>query len=106
MSNSLKTICFDIDGTICSIDLDDYSNAQPFEETIKKINVLYDLGHKIIFNTARGFLSGKDWEKTTKDQLKVWGVKYHELYFNKPAADYYIDDKALELKNWEDILIK
>ena len=105
MPNSLKTICFDIDGTICSINLDDYSNAQPFEETIKKINILYDLGHKIIFNTARGFLTGIDWENTTKEQLKVWGVKYHELYFNKPAADYYIDDKALEIKNWEDKLL-
>ena len=29
----------------------------------------------------------------TKKQLKRWGVKYHGLYFAKPAFDVYVDDK-------------
>ena len=28
-----------------------------------------------------------------------WGVKHHELAFGKPAADYYIDDKALLMQD-------
>jgi len=28
-------------------------------------------------------------------QLKLWGVKYNKIFFNKPNADIYIDDKAL-----------
>ena len=96
----MKIYCFDIDGTICSINEDDYSKAKPNNEIIDRINELYSKGNKIIFNTARGFVTGKDWEKITINQLSEWGLKYHEIYFNKPAADYYIDDKALEISNW------
>lgn len=95
-----KTYCFDIDGTICSISEEDYSKAQPYKEIIEKINILFEQGNKIILNTARGFVTKINWEETTKTQLEEWGVKYHELYFNKPAADYYIDDKAKEISDW------
>ena len=30
----------------------------------------------------------------TQAQLKMWGVKYHELLMGKPHADIFIDDKA------------
>ena len=96
----MKTYCFDIDGTICSISVDDYSLAEPFKDRIEKINDLYKNGDKIIFYTARGSLTGLNHEKLTKQQLDKWGVKYHEIKFNKPAADYYIDDKALDLFDW------
>ena len=26
-----------------------------------------------------------------------WGVRYHELRFGKPAADYYVDDRMISL---------
>ena len=29
--------------------------------------------------------------------MKRWGVKYHELKFGKPNADYYVDDKMLSM---------
>ena len=32
----------------------------------------------------------------TYDQLKSWGCKFHELQLGKPAADFYIDDKAIK----------
>lgn len=95
-----KTFCFDIDGVIASLQPAlDYKLAQPIRSNIKVINELYRQGHKIILHTARGFVSGIDWKEQTREQLQSWGVNYHELYFGKPAADYYIDDKMLPLSN-------
>ena len=96
----LNTYCFDIDGTICSISVEDYNLAIPYEDRIKQINKLYLEGNKIIFYTARGYLSGVDHTNLTTNQLKKWGVNYHEIIFGKPAADYYIDDKAKDIFNW------
>ncbi len=94
-----RTFCFDIDGVIATFIPDlDYSKAGPMKKNIHVVNKLYSKGHKIILFTARGSLSGIGWEKTTKKQMKDWGVKYHELLFKKPAADYYIDDKNASIK--------
>ena len=62
----MKIYCFDIDGTICTISVEDYSMAEPYPERINQINALYDEGNKIIFNTARGFETGIDWSDLTK----------------------------------------
>lgn len=87
--------CIDVDGTICTLtEMDGYANAKPFPSMIKKINKLYDDGHTIKIATARGQVSGKRFLELTEMQLKVWGVKYHEL-MEKTAADFYIDDKAM-----------
>ena len=96
----MKTYCFDIDGTICSISVEDYSLASPFQNRIKQINTLHKEGNKIIFHTARGFLTGEDHSELTINQLKSWGVNYHEIVFGKPAADYYIDDKSKDIFEW------
>jgi len=94
--------CFDIDGTICSsVKNSDYQKAEPFKDVIDEINHLYESGHKIIFMTARGSVSGKDWTELTKSQLKKWNVQYHELIMNKkPHADLFIDDKAKNIVDW------
>ena len=99
MNASKKTYCIDIDGTICTQEKD-YSKAKPFLNTIKQINKLYDECHKIIFFTARGTVTGIDWRDITIKQFEKWGVKYDQLLFNKPAADLYIDDKALNIGDW------
>lgn len=83
----------DIDGTICESD-GDYPNARPYYDRIDKINALYDEGHVIIYWTARGMVSKKDWSKLTEKQLKEWGCKYHALRMRKPHYDVWIDDKA------------
>ena len=100
--------CFDIDGTICTPTKGrDYESAQPFKSRIDTINKLYNEGNYIIFLTARamGRLSDERHKiahvkaeevlfDLTKQQLKEWGVKYHELIMGKPHADMFIDDKA------------
>ena len=92
--------CFDIDGTICTNTNGDYPNAIPYPNIIKKVNELYDQGNEIILNTARGATTGIDWRKETEVQMKAWGVKYHILFLGKPGADIYIDDKAINIKDW------
>lgn len=93
-----KTFCFDIDGVIMALVPDnDYRKAEPLKENIQVINKLYDSGHYIILNTARGYVTKIDWTKLTKNQLEEFQVKYHELHFGKPAADFYIDDKMITI---------
>jgi len=93
---SVKTYCFDIDGTICTNTDGDYASAKPFGSRIDHINALYDSGHTISFFTARGSTTGIDWRALTAEQLAQWGVRYHTLIMGKPHADLFVDDKAIQ----------
>ena len=92
--------CIDIDGTLCTNTDGDYPAAEPFHEIITQINRLFSEGHHIVLNTARGGTTGIDWRKLTENQLKEWNVNYHSLHMGKPSADYYIDDKAINVSDW------
>ena len=95
----------DIDETICiSPENRDYSLATPIQENIKKINELYQQGHTIVYWTARGTGSGKDWRTVTEAQFEKWGVKYHDLQFGKPIYDIFIDDKNMNARDWPDTI--
>jgi hypothetical protein len=84
----------DIDNTICITADSNYNQSNPINERIEKINQLYNEGNTIIYWTARGMNSGKDWRSLTEQQLQEWNCKYHELWMNKPSYDVWIDDKA------------
>tara|TARA_R110000744_G_scaffold258584_1_gene373860 strand:- start:595 stop:915 length:321 start_codon:yes stop_codon:yes gene_type:complete len=93
---------FDIDNTICYTIGSDYENSKPIKERIEKINKLYNEGHTVIFQTARGMGRSHDnqfaaismfYEFTLK-QLNSWGVKFHGLFLGKPSGDIYVDDKG------------
>lgn len=97
----------DIDETICTTTGDkalprDYSTATPIVENIKACNQYYDEGHEITYWTARGTGTGIDWSDVTFKQLEKWGVKYHKVIFGKPEYDLFIDDKSLNVKQWEE----
>jgi hypothetical protein len=77
-----------------------YGSATPIPKAIEKVNRLYEEGHRIVFWTARGTVSGKDWRQLTESQLISWEVKYHELKFGKPAYDFFIDDKNINSNDW------
>ena len=87
--------CIDIDGTICTTVGTDYAGARPIESRIAHVNRLFDEGHEITFFTARGSLLGVDHEALTRGQLESWGVRYTRLQMGKPAADTYVDDRAV-----------
>lgn len=94
----------DIDQTICTTltknGVQDYENSTPIPCRISKINTLHDDGHTIIYWTARGSSSGIDWTELTTKQLKEWGCKFHEVRLGKPTYDVWIDDKAINDKDF------
>ena len=100
--------CFDIDGTICETDGMNYHDSLPKRECIDQVNMLYDQGHTIIFFTARGMgtLKGdtekvhQTWNDFTVTQLEKWGVNFHQVITGKPAADVYVDDRAVSAADW------
>ena len=87
----------DIDNTLCLTNGGDYLHAEPIPENIEKVNEFYRAGHYIIIWSSRGVVTGQDWFLITKNQLEMWGVKYHELKLDKPFYDLIIDDKAMIL---------
>lgn len=98
-----KRIVIDLDDTICTTKDRDFANSKPKKNVIDKVNYFYSLNFEIIIQTARGQISCKgDYLKADKkyrSQIENWlrinGVKYHELTFNKILAQFYIDDKSL-----------
>lgn len=105
--NDIKLV-FDIDDTICNNKNRDYENAIPIKEVIDKINCLYDSGAEITLYTSRGMVScNGDIDKIIKKNkniLETWleknNVKYHNLVFGKPLGDLYIDDKAMNVRDF------
>jgi CMP-N-acetylneuraminic acid synthetase len=93
-----RTFVFDLDGVIAGlVPGDDYARAEPHPSVIALVNRLHELGNRIVVHTARGSLTGKDWSALTRDQLRRWGVRHHELRLGKPAGDYYVDDRLISL---------
>ena len=97
----MTTFCFEIDGTLCTNTDGDYPNAHPFHEVIVQVNRLAAEGHRILIYTARGSATGIDWRELTERQLSEWGVRYDALFMDKPTADVYIDDKAINIVAWQ-----
>jgi histidinol phosphatase-like enzyme len=81
-----KVALVDIDETICYYEDPNnrrYNLSIPIQENIDKINKLYDEGWKIVYWTARGSVSKKD---------------YTESPNPKPHFDLVIDDKAKRIE--------
>lgn len=97
----MSVYVFDIDGTLVTDTNGKYSSAEPISPAIKKLNALYEQGHTIILMTARGMTSHIDYTEFTIKQMNDFGIRFHQLITNaKPKADYYIDDKAINVKDW------
>jgi len=108
----ILTYCVDIDGTICDnvicTEYNNYETSTPKLSRIAEINKLYDQGHIIKYFTARGMgrhkdsrvLAQRDFYDITYNQLVSWGCKFHNLILGKPSADFYIDDKSINDKEF------
>ena len=98
----MKKIFVDIDETICFYPKKrDYNLAKPIKERIAKINSLYEAGNEITYWSARGTITKINWYDITKNQLKKWGCKYHNLSVGeKPAYDLLICDKAINSEKY------
>lgn len=103
-------ICFDLDNTLCTGT--PYEKAKPYEWAASLLSILKNNGHEVIIYTARKMSTedgnlgrvNKSIGLLTFNQLEEWGFAYDEIYFGKPAADIYIDDKGLNYINYEQLL--
>jgi len=91
---------FDLDGTICTQERD-YNDARPIASVVEHIRRLHAEGHFIEIFTARGSGTGINWSELTRAQLEEWGVPYNVQHDGKPAADFYVDDRAVPVRNLE-----
>lgn len=106
-------IVIDLDGTICPIKQPNqsYEELKPLPQAVEKIRQLRAEGHYIIIQTARHMktcdgnvgLAVRKIGKLTLEWLDKNGIEYDEIYFGKPNADIYIDDRALRFDGWEKI---
>ena len=107
-------ICIDIDGTICSLREpdEDYRDVTPLPGAAENIKNFRSEGHYVIFATARhmktcGSNVGQVIARqglTLLEWLKQHDFEYDELWFGKPYAHVYIDDRALQFKgSWDQI---
>lgn len=111
ISDEKQRFCFDLDNTLVTYPKikNDYTSVEPITKTINFCNFLKDQGHTIIIYTARrmrthnGNLGGviADIGKITLDTLENFNIKYDEIHFGKPYANFYIDDLAV--KSFDDL---
>jgi hypothetical protein len=90
------TFLFDLDDTLVTTKDRDYMSAVPIPGRIEHVNSLYDAGHFIKIETARGVVSGKDWYQKTFDQLVGFGLKFNTLRVGvKQHYDIQVCDKSI-----------
>jgi hypothetical protein len=90
------TYVFDLDGTLCDTRGRNYADAIPSRDRIAHVNRLHDAGARILIDSARGSVTGENWQERTEAQLAAWGVSYDRLRTGvKFFGDLYIDDKAI-----------
>lgn len=103
--NSRLRFCFDLDNTLVTYPQvpNDYSTVCPIESNIQFLKYLKNFGHTIIIHTARRMKTHQgnqgrviaDIGKITFETLDKFNIPYDEIYFGKPEADFYIDDRAV-----------
>lgn len=106
-------IVVDLDGTICPIKTskESYSDLKPFDGAVERLNEMRAAGHYIIIQTARNMATQesnlgkvmKNIGKVTLQWLERYEVPYDEIYFGKPNAQLYIDDRAFRFTAWNDL---
>src|SRR5688572_11312690 len=103
-------IVIDLDGTICPIRGTDqrYEDLVPVPGAVEKLKQLKESGHYIIIQTARNMATQesnlgkvmKNIGKVTLEWLSKYDIPYDEIYFGKPNAEVYIDDRSLRFEQW------
>lgn len=108
--------CIDIDGTLCEIKQphQSYAEVKPLAGAAHKLKALRQAGHYIILATARhmqtcdanvGLVMARQ-GKILFQWLEDHDIEFDEIWFGKPNADIYIDDRGYHFAgNWNDISV-
>lgn len=88
-----RRICFDLDGTLVThpVGSCDDSSILPIPKNIDFARRLQREGHVIIVHTTRGVSENR----RTLELLERYAIPYDEIYFGKPAADFYVGEHAV-----------
>lgn len=106
-------IVIDLDGVICPIKQphQSYSELEPVAGAAESIRSLRACGHYVIIVTARNMATYqsnvgqvmKNIGQLTFEWLSRNGIEYDEIYFGKPNAEIYIDDRGIRFRGWSAI---
>lgn len=104
--------CFDIDGVVFHIS-ENYKEHKPIWETINYMIHLKKMNHTIILYTARKMNTyngnigkiNKEIVSITLYNLNRFCIPFDEIYFGKPSADIYIDDKGLNFYDFQEYIM-
>lgn len=109
-------VVIDLDGTICYLKQkhESYSEVLVKPGAVEFIDRLRGEGHYVIIQTARNMATCesnlgrvmKNVGKETLDWLQKHNIFYDEIYFGKPNANLYIDDRALRFEDWESMSVE
>ena len=112
--NELKNIAVDFDGVIHTFDKgwhDGTCYGEPIEGSLEALKSLSKNYNVIIFSAKvrpdRPLVNGKTGKQLVQDWLAKYDVIQYvsDITYEKPRAEYYIDDKAIKFENnWKDIL--
>jgi hypothetical protein len=117
MKNKPLRIAVDFDGTLCQYAFPDI--GEPTEDQIDLMNRLIQLredGHKIILWTNRGDNEHYSSLSDAVNWCSVRGLEFDAINQNLPGqkklsgpspkimADIYIDDLAVNVKDWRDVI--
>jgi capsule biosynthesis phosphatase len=106
-------IVIDLDGTLCPIKQpgQSYANLPPLPGAVDRLRQLRSAGHYLIITTARNMATCnsnlgkvmKNVGQITLEWLDRHGFEYDEIYFGKPNAEVYIDDRAIRFADWASV---
>lgn len=112
-----KTIAVDFDGTLCDYDFPSIGNqTKDQKELVNKLIQLKSKGHKLILYTCRGDNEEYPCLTDAIKWCKAQGLEFDSINKNisgfkkksgpspKPVADIYLDDKAVNVKDWKHFL--
>lgn len=109
-------LCIDIDGTLCELKQSHqtYADVLPLPGAVEKLKALRQAGHYIILATARhmktcdanvGMVIARQ-GKVLLQWLEDYDIEFDEIWFGKPNADIYIDDRGYRFAgDWNDITL-
>ncbi len=95
-----KNIAIDFDKTIAT-NLPDESIGEPLPGAIEALKKLKAAGRYIIIHSHR--VEHQDGIKQILDWMKKYQCPFDEIHA-KPSAEFYVDDKAIQFTNWDDVL--
>ena len=116
MSKKL-TIAVDFDGTLCEYAFPKIGPQKDMHKNLmSELIKMREDGHKLILYTCRG--DNEEYKVLTEaiEWCKEKGLEFDAVnenipefvkksgYSPKPVADIYLDDKALNVKDWKDMI--